>query len=638
MGGWFCPVCGHENAPDALFCESCGTALPTADATSTVPAPAVQVPVAATSPVGFKTGEHYKVHKSYIYLGPVVGTLGVIVLIALNGMQGWIELFRAVAEHELPVDALGIVLIVVGGILLLLALMVGLYALAYRNMSYVFDEREFSFYSGILVKRQVHVPYARVQSVNHRATIIQRIAGVCTIVIDSAGGAQNKAVRVPYVTLADGELIRRELFTRKAYGSAVQSGVVPANVSVQSGAPAWVPAPGAQAPGQVPVQQNVLDDAVGDLADFRGIFGGGDVAGMEPVSFECGLTNKELVLTAFSHSTPITVAAIVGISLLVTVLGIIPAEDEVARFIAMFAVPGIIVITLLSYLVSVASIAISYGRFSARRRGSRIEVERGILQRVFSGIDIERVQLVEVRQSAICHALGYCEVALGRISSASDGSGSSGKQSSIDAHGLVIHPFVKVDRVDELLAGLTPEFADRPRESELSSLPPVALRRAIMRRCVWFNWLLWLAVLMGAAWAGFAFAFDRGILGFASVWARDSFLSLLATGFWVVAVICVLVTGANAFGAVLWARRSGYAVSRKYVTLRNDGLGTRFVTVPRQKIQSGHTRSNPFQRRLDLTSLHVITAAGTSSTAASLLDVPAEAGAAYLDWLKPRHE
>ncbi len=46
VGALKCPSCGHENPPDARFCENCGAAL-TAPASTPTPAPPVAPPVAA---------------------------------------------------------------------------------------------------------------------------------------------------------------------------------------------------------------------------------------------------------------------------------------------------------------------------------------------------------------------------------------------------------------------------------------------------------------------------------------------------------------------------------------------------------------------------------------------------------------
>ena len=47
-------------------------------------------------------------------------------------------------------------------------------------------------------------------------SLLQRIVGVCTVTIDTAGGADNKALVVPYVEKSAAEQIRRELFMRKS--------------------------------------------------------------------------------------------------------------------------------------------------------------------------------------------------------------------------------------------------------------------------------------------------------------------------------------------------------------------------------------------------------------------------------------
>ena len=623
--------------------------------------PAARASAGGGFPVTFETGRHYKVHKSYIWLGPLLSTIALVVVVALNSISGFVQLGIAIKNGELEINPFLIVLAAIGGLLVLYGLMVGLYYLGYKNMSFVFDEREFSLYSGIITKRRVHVPYARVQSVNHRASVFQRIAGVCTVNIDSAGGAQNRAVRVPYLQLATAERLRVDLFVRKAaveanqevavvyrpeadpttqLGAAREAAIVaqqrgaapmaPWQMQAAQGAQGGVQAQGVQTSGEA----NVLDSVAGDLGEYRGVWGG-SVAGLEPVSYEYGLTNRELLLTSVSHGTPFVMAIVIGLSVLVSVVSISFAEDEFARFIASISVPITVLSFALSYVLGIAAIAISYGNFKACRRGSRIEVERGLLQRTFSGIDIERVQSIEVRQSFIRRQLGYCEISLGRIGTSGDNSNNTNNNSKLDASGIVVHPFVKIDRVDEILAGLAPEFADCPREQDLQPMPAIALGRNIRRRCVLFSWAFWLL-----ACATVTFIVLTGIAegpGFGFSYNQADMLFQIRTAYIVIAAICVVGIAFQAVGAVWWARGSGYALNNRFVVLRNDGLSTRFMAVPRQKVQCATTRSNPFQRGKNLTSLIVTTAAGTSSTSARLLDVPAEAGETFLEWLKPRH-
>lgn len=591
----------------------------------------------------FETGRRYQVHKSYVWVGPIVA-IGATAFVALtSGAQGLIDLILAFQRGDInvnPVLAVGLGLF---GLVVLVGLLTGLYALAWRNMWYVFDEREFSFYSGIITKKRVHVPYSRVQSVNHRASIIQRLFGVCTVTIDSAGGSQNKGVMVPYLQLEVAERMRAELFVRKA---AVAAGVTP---TLQAGAVAlWTcPQCGKEGSGSfcgecgvptpaVPWQgSNALDQAIGDVADWRGIYGGSAVFGEEPVSYEYGLTNHELLLTTVSHDAPLGIALIVGLTFVVMCAMLILIQDEVARIIAVFAFPIIVIGTVATWLFGLLGVLLSYGKFRARRRGTRIEVERGLLARESSGIDVQRVQSIEIRQSFIRRLIGYCEVSLGRIDTVSDQSSGNNNSKAI-TKGLVIHPFVKLDRVDEILDGLVPEFADRPRRTDGATLPKPALRRALLRRCLWFNGAFWVFAFVAVFWGILAACINAGLFEFADAASRAQYESFMAGSIALVAVFCVALTVGRGLGAVLWARHSSYAWNDRYLYLHNDGLFTGDSVIPRQKIQAGALRSNPFQRRLSLATLQAVTAAGTHNTVAKLVDVPAEAVDAYLDWVKPR--
>ena len=628
--------------------------------------------------VTFETGRHYQVHKSYVYVAPLVAVVAAIFLTLVNGARGWIDLAMAVRNGDINMSPLLILGFAVLGVVVLVGIFVLLYWLAWRNMSYVFDEREFSFYSGIITKRRVHVPYARVQSVNHRASIIQRIFGVCTVVIDSAGGASNKGVRVPYLRLETAERMRVDLFVRKAAVAAGAEAAVeylahvdtgseegaqaeaarvahersqPPVAPISAASASWTcpqcgaentakfcSACGTQAPAvEAPAvaHSNALDATMGVVGDWRGVYGGAAMFGEEPVSCEYGLTNHELLLTTISHDTPIGVALVVGLSFIVTLALVILVQDEVAVTIAKHAWPIVVVPTVGAWLIGLLTVMFSYGNFRARRRGTRIEVERGLLTRVSSGIDIARVQSIEVRQSFIRRLIGYCEISLGRIDTAGE-QNKGNNNSKANTKGLVIHPFVKIDRVDEIVDSLAPEFSDRPRRVERKPVPKVAMRRAILRYCVWYNWALWIAVFIGVCWGAISLLANAGTISFASASSYDLYEKFMTSSLLIVIALFAVVTVARAVSAVLWAKHSGYIWNNHYLLLWNDGLSTAESVIPRQKVQAAATRSNPFQRRLSLVTLQAVTAAGTRNTTARLIDVPAEVGAAYLDWAKPR--
>ena len=69
--------------------------------------------------------------------------------------------------------------------------------------------------------------------------------------------------------------------------------------------------------------------------------------------------------------------------------------------------------SLVLWLLSAIGACVSYGGFRACRRDNRIEVEHGLLQHRFQGVDVDRVQSVMVKQSFIRRLLGR-ELSLGQ--------------------------------------------------------------------------------------------------------------------------------------------------------------------------------------------------------------------------------
>ena len=544
----------------------------------------------------------------------------------------------AISEGDTITSSDGPVLVIVGlcvaGGLVLVVGLVALYQwVSYKHLYYELGPEEFNLYSGIFNKKRVHVPYQRIQSVNQKATLVQRLAGVCTVNIDTAGGSANKAVVIPYLQNSEAERLRTELFARK---QAILSGQV-----YQDAIPGQ---PGSQAgyayPAGHPAAGNVLDMPAEILTDVRGVFGGAAVD-TGRVSYEYGMSNKELVLTGLSNNTGfalIILAAIGSVAglaeqILSTAIGRMLVDngiDFVTRSFAgntIWAITGIVVaVFLVVWVFSIIGACISYGGFKARRRDSRIEVEHGLLQHRFHGVDIDRVQSVIVKQSFIRRLLGYCELSLGKIDAAAENS-SEDQQKSLAPQGLVIHPFVKMDRVPEILAGLVPEFADVPTESRPVAKP--ALRRAIIRRGILQGSGFWLAVVV---------AMGQIVVNAVVSPTNPDAVSLLFfvnTGAIVLYVLCVLLLVLDVIGAVLWYRGSGFAYNRRFMQISNGGFSRESVSFPRKKIQYGFTKTNPFQRNARVATINARTAAGIGGTTLRLIDVTEQDAETWLDWVKP---
>ena len=369
------------------------------------------------------------------------------------------------------------------------------------------------------------------------------------------------------------------------------------------------------------------------------------------VTYEYGLTNKELFLAGLSNTTSVGLifaGLVVGVLQIVgfifDVMGdaadgavesaLVFAGSQASAYLIGAVSAGVIVLVLVLWVLSAVGSCIGYGGFKARRRNNRIEVEYGLLQHTFQGIDIDRVQSVVVKQSFIRRLLGYCELSLGKIDAGTD-EDSSNQKNTLANQGIIIHPFVKMNRVPEILAGLVPEFSDLPQEAK--PVAKVALRRAVLRQSIWFGGGFWLAVVVTVCLVVFGWVNGEVATGGIELDSEDLFLlsigwNVIVVGGYALAAILFVIDVVN---AVLWARESSFAYNHRFMQVSNGGLSRETVSFPRQKIQFGCTKSNPLQRRAGTDTLLATTAAGSGGTTTTLIDASHADAMAWLDWLKP---
>ena len=637
---------------------------PAQPAPAPVAAPAASVqPAAAPAPISAGEEPRQHVHHSYIWLGGLRAGVAVLFAIAVSAFSSIASLISGIQRATAGVDfGFGVfvaIAVAAGGFVAVMAVIFLIHWLAYRNLWYQLGPEEFNLYSGVISKKRVHVPYQRIQSVDQKATLLQRVFGVCTVSIDTAGGANNKAVIVPYLAKQQAEVLRAGLFARKQWlaaggdPAAFPAQAVAAAMPVARPVPGAPAAPGAQpaypaaagaypaapqAPGAQP--GNVLDMPAGVWDDVGGLFAGTAVD-TGRVTYEYGLTNKELLLTGFSNNTAfvVVIVAIMGaVGQFADVLfDLIPGSGDAAVDAVVSAASGpaagglaavifaaFIGGSLVLWLLSALGSCLSYGGFHARRRDDRIEVERGLLQHQFQGVSIDRVQSVIIKQGFVRRLMGCCEVSLGKIDAMAEGDSS---QNSVNQGVLVIHPFVKTSRVPDILTGLVPEFSGLPTDAH--RVAPVALRRGLIRRCLWQGSGFWLAVVVLICQVGLHLLI--AIEAPEEAWA----LPYLDGGCLVGYLFALVLLVVDAVGTVLWFRESSFAVNERFMQVSNGGISRETVSFPRQKIQFGTTKTNPFQRLARTATLSARTAAGVGGTTICLIDVGEEDARAWLAWLKP---
>lgn len=601
---------------------------------------AVPQPAPSTGPV------KHKLNQSYIWLG----ALRVLpyILIAILASSGNV-IFDLATDSDLA--GYGVVALIL--ILVLLVAITGIVMLcrfiSYKYIWYEYTNEEFSYFSGIFSKKRVHIPYARIQSINQKASLLQRVAGVCTVSIETAGGAENKAVILPYIEKSAAEALRKELFERKQLAQMKAAGVDPVAPIAAAGATAAATSSTAPATS-VASAGNVLDMPAQFANDFRGVFGG-DAIDTGKVTYEYGLTTGQLVLSAITGKASFGIvfaSVIAGLTTLVSCLGFVlgTSEDEIYDSVfslisyiptswligSVISLVGMFLgIMLIAWVVTVASACISYGGFHARRRGKRIETEFGIINHNFNGIDIERIQSIEITQSFFQRLLKSCTISLARVASATQDSSSDSKMMAQSR--VVIHPFVKVDRVNEILENLLPEWDNLPATTH--RLPKRATRRAITRRAILQGGGFWLAVVTFIVMFCLNLPLQFDLLSNADMTEYVGVYVICDIGARVLYATSVLLIIVDIIGAIMWRRGSGFGYDHAYVTMTNSGFSTDRTITPRVKVQMANLQTNPLQRPKHLMTISAITAAGVGNSMLKLIDVEEDDAKAWFAWCHP---
>lgn len=599
------------------------------------PDPRTRIPdgseVPASTPVSREEPIVHHVHSSYIWLGSLGSAIGFLFVILVMFSSSIGSLVSGIGEEAFE----AFVVIILTGILLVVIVVITVVArlLTYKHLYYTIGDSEFNLYSGIFNKKRVHVPYTRIQSVDQRATLLQRIFGVCSVSIDTAGGAANKAVLIPYLTKQRADELRAELFERKRVAEGMAPGFS-AQPLAQN-----IPAP-TQEGG------NVLDMGKAAWDDFGGVFAGSYQDELR-ATYEYGLSNKELLLAGLSNSTAFS-AIVVGFiavvfQILTMFVDILPdqaddlyngltATDPSMLFSGVSLVIVVSVIGIMVFVWALSGVAscVNYGGFRARRRGERIEVEHGLLQHTLQGVDVDRVQSVVIKQTFIRRLMGYCELTLSKVDAAADPTDANQKNQRAQ-QGIVIHPFVKLDRINDILTGIIPEYRDVPQSP--IKLSPKALRRGIVRRAVWQGGGFWLAVCV----ALIQILINVVILLDAATDPVEAaeILAFCNLAFLLGYALALVLFVIDIIGAVLWARGSSFAYNERFMQVTNGGFSRQTVNFPRQKIQFGFTKTNPLQRLARTATICARTAAGVGGTNIALIDVTEADADQWLRWVEP---
>ncbi|XVH30951.1 PH domain-containing protein [Haloferacaceae archaeon DSL9] len=293
----------------------------------------------------------------------------------------------------------------IGGVLGFVGLAVGIVAVAlayelayYRRFEYELTDDTFDLRSGVVSRREREIPYRRIQNVDVTQNVLQRVAGIAAVNLETAGGDVTEAV-IRYVTVDEAERLQRDIRRRKR--------------------------------GDEPAPADGEEETVEELFTISP----SELTLVGVLSFDPRVPGA--IFALLSGSIPLVSRLLPGdISGMVFALGLAVVFTG---------------IMLLSWLAGVVSAVVNYYGFRLARTDDELRYERGLLQRYSGTIPFDKIQTVTIEENPLKRRFGFATLAIETAGYAPGQAGGRGSEAAV--------PLASVDRVRSLANELEP-FGD----------------------------------------------------------------------------------------------------------------------------------------------------------------------------------
>jgi len=268
------------------------------------------------------------------------------------------------------------------------ALVAGWEIAYHRRFRYELTADTFDIESGVFSRRDREIPYRRIQNVDIRQNVVQRLLGIAEVRLETAGGGQTEA-QLSYVNREEAGRLQEEVGRHKR---------------------AEEPDAGEEA------DDHSAETLYSITPRELGILG--------IVSMDLRLV--PLVLVALSVFGPAAITSV------------LPEIDQWFLIGPLVGFGSIVGLAILSGIISM----LQYYDFQLGTHGDEYRYERGLLQRYSGSIPVEKVQTLSIRENVLARWLGYASLTI-ETAGYAPGQGSGARsQSAI--------PIAERDRVVEL--------------------------------------------------------------------------------------------------------------------------------------------------------------------------------------------
>jgi putative membrane protein len=439
--------------------------------------------------------------------------------------------------------------------------------LAWRRFRFSFDGEVMRVDSGVLQRTHRSVDVARVQQVEIDRPLAQRLLGVATLRIETAGADDEPEVELRVLAEADAVALRGEVLA----GRDRARGGVTAEDAMRPG----------EGPGTGSARESARES--GELP--------GAVPDVEPVM---ALSTARVALAAVTGAQLLVAPALLIGALQLTelrldelVLDVAAQVGTLSSTLGVTAVVGVGALVAVAVVLTTTLVAgiVRDGGFRIERAGEDLVVRRGLLGTRESIVPLRRVQVVRVVANPLRRALGMATV---RIHSA----GGSGGASGGGERRRVVVPLVTEAEVAPLLAALLPSLGELP---DLAPHPRAAVRRSVVRHVLPLLELGAAAVLL-VRWLGEVRTAELLARADAALPATLPLASLVGG-------LTLTIALTSALLGVTEGRSLAHGISGRLLVAQHGAVTRTRGFVPLARVQAVTHSANWFQRRLGLASV-----------------------------------
>ncbi len=321
-----------------------------------------------------------------------------------------------------------------GAVLILAA--IGYEIAYYRRFEYELTADTFDITSGVISRRQREIPYGRIQNVDISRNVLQRLLGISSVSLETAGGSSTEG-SIQYVTADEATRLQTEIRSLKKRASE-------------------------------PARRESETDSAVDKGDKTDRARPADVDSIDDEEELYAISPTELGLVGALSFDPRLIGLIVflGSGSLPVLFEYVPLIDAIA--LAGSALVLVALLLVVSWLLGVVSAVTNYYGFRLTRAGDELRYERGLFRRYSGSIPLEKVQTLSIEDNPLKRQFGYATLAIETAGYAPNEGGGQGTQAAI--------PIAKRERVMSLAREIEP--FDEP---ELERPPRRARSRYVVR-------------------------------------------------------------------------------------------------------------------------------------------------------------